>query len=238
MPKLRFVKYKTAITTKGGTKEFTIKLPNDAKKIKGVWVTNDVDALQFPSAVAYVPPAVVIVPSADSGVTVVETWFYAITNGTGYNKWDRISRTNTKIYDGNSLVSDVDVWYNLKSNTVLGTAPNLDNLAHHTEPEEKYEVLVDNQFITLTNVKQDYPFGLIIPAVYKYVIVSFEANSATASTDLKKIARLGITADLVASLGVPFGDTGSAYLSQSELESISMIGLQPLNHIIQLQFIN
>ena len=240
---IRIIKKEVTVTAKGELLHFQVKLPHDAKKIRGVMVVNDVDSTLFPVDTPYVDPPPSFDPDANSDTEFIikDNWFYAIANhgGAEYSKWDRLRQRTTFTYENGSLLSTATTWYNLNTNSTIAV-PTMTDLAHENEPEFNHEELVENQSFTLTNVKQNYPFGLTIPTAYKFVKIIAEADaSLTANSDLKRIARVGITADLSSSVGTPLGDNSSVDLSKEEFEQSSMIGIQAgKTHNIQLQFIN
>lgn len=234
----RIVRKKVAVTKKGQTVEFNIVLPKNAKNIKAIWVMNTVDSTVFVPASPYTPTPITTTPFPENGMSEIVDWFYAITSGTGYAKWDRLRRTTTNVYSGGVLVSSVVAWYNLTQDASLATAPDLDNLALHTEDETIYHELVGNDSFVLTNVEVAYPFGLTGLPTYRYVLIVAEANSTATTTEKERICRFGLGTDLVSGTGAPLSNNGRVILSKSEFENLSMIGLQALNHTIQIHYIN
>lgn len=230
----KIVRQRINITGRGELRDFSIKLPRDARRITGVLVLNDV--VGFTDNGVFTPVVPVILSLAGTTTLKTTAWFFAIATTANYNKWDRIEKETTYVINDGILTSTIIRYQNHRTQAII--TPVIADLVHESALEFHHEEFIENQSFTLTNTKQDYPYGLTIPSTYKFVKIIAEANASTTDAQKVRIARLGITADVSATVGIPLAESGSIDLSKTEFEQSSMIGLQALNHTIQLQFIN
>jgi hypothetical protein len=235
---LQIVKKKIRITGKGEVKTEQITLPNNAKRIVAVIVTNtSVITSAFPVAPPYTIPPTSPLSGTSTDTEIVSEILVAINAGTGYSKFDKVERKVEYVYVNGTLGSTTTTYTNLETNSDITASINVADLQVLNE-ELPYSEFGSSLSFAFSTTKLDYPYGLTLPTDYRSVIVSFEADATTLSADLAKIARIGRTTEVSSAIGTRVGEGARIELSKEEFEASSVIGLQAgKTHTVQVQIL-
>jgi hypothetical protein len=218
---------------KGEFVEFDVLLPDDANRIVGIQVLNDVGEVRFPEIPTLIVPETL--PLFNNIYTTTEAFFQAVESGIGYEKWHIIQQITSYQYANGALVNTQTQYYNFSLNTDID-APVRSHLQPIGTDTSVFVEAIENKFFEVTDTEVSYPFGLTdLPEQYREVVITVEADPTT--TNAKYLLRFGMTINPNEGLGIAEGVILT--LTRKQFEANKFLGLQVgKTHRVQLQFLN